>query len=106
MFGVLCGKYTLFSIEKKFSAHALSYGFDFLDIDAVILYDVISLKYACAVYRKPWSLWSCSSAVAFSFFLASLIVESTRLIFCPVPILYVTILLSYKSLIIDRYRKP
>ena len=43
---------------------ALSYGFSFLDIDGVIPYDRVSLKYACEVYGKPWSLWSCNFAAA------------------------------------------
>ena len=49
------------------------------------------------MYFKPWSLWSCNSAVTFSFFLAALIVLNTRLIFCPVPVLYATMLLSYNE---------
>ena len=69
-------------------------------------YDFVRLKYACEVYWNPWSLWSCNSAVTFSFFLAALIVFNTRLTVCSVPVLYATILLSYKSLMIDKYRKP
>lgn len=37
-------------IEKKFSAKALSYGLPRLDIDCLMLYDVVSLKYAWEVY--------------------------------------------------------
>ena len=33
-------------IEKKFSAKALSYGFPRLDMDGVMWYDCVSLKYA------------------------------------------------------------
>ena len=36
--------------EKKFSAIALSYGFPRLDIEGVMPYCLVSLKYACEVY--------------------------------------------------------
>ncbi len=56
--------------------------------------------------KKHWSLWNCNSAVTFSFFFASLIVLNTKLIFCSVPVFYATILLSNKSLMIDKYNIP
>lgn len=37
-------------IEKKFSAKALSYAFPFINIDGVMLYDLVSLKYSCEIY--------------------------------------------------------
>ena len=98
--------HSVLRIEKKFSAKALSYGLPRLDMDGVMSYDCVRRKYACDVYWKPWSLWSCSSAVTFSLFLASLIVLNTRLTFCSVPVLYATILLSNRSLMIDKYNTP
>ena len=60
--------HSVFRIEKKFSAKALSYGFPRLDMDGVMPYDCVRRKYACEVYWNPWSLWSCKSTVTFSFF--------------------------------------
>ena len=42
--------HSVLRIEKKFSAKALSYGLPRLDIDGVMLYDCIRLKYAWDVY--------------------------------------------------------
>ena len=37
-------------MEKKFSVQALSYGLPRLDMDGVMPYDRVRLKYACDVY--------------------------------------------------------
>ena len=42
--------HSVLRIEKKFSAKALSYGLLRLDIDGVMPYDCVRLKYACDVY--------------------------------------------------------
>ena len=42
--------HSVLSIEKKFSAKALSYGLPRLDIDGVMPYDCVRLKYAWDVY--------------------------------------------------------
>ena len=39
--------HSVLRMEKKFSAKALSYGFPRLDIEGVMPYDGVSLKYAC-----------------------------------------------------------
>ena len=39
-----------FSMLKKFSAIALSYGFARLDIDGIMPYDFVRLKYSWEVY--------------------------------------------------------
>ena len=45
--------HSVLRMEKKFSAKALSYGLLRLDIEGVMPYDCVSLKYACDVY---WGL--------------------------------------------------
>ena len=42
--------HSVFRIEKKFSAKALLYGLPRLDIDGVIPYSLVRLKYAYEVY--------------------------------------------------------
>lgn len=42
--------HSVLSMEKKFSAKALSYGFPRPDMDGVMPYDCVRLKYACDVY--------------------------------------------------------
>ena len=42
--------HSVLRIEKKFSAKALSYGLPRLDMDGVMPYDCVRLKYACDVY--------------------------------------------------------
>ena len=63
----------------------------------VVCENLVRLKYAFEVYWNPgpffttWALWSCSSAVIFSFLLAVRIVSNTNRTVCAAPILYATI---------------
>jgi len=81
--------HSVLRIEKKFFAMALSYGLSFLDMEGVMLYASVRLKYACEVYCNSWSLWRWSyvATLFFSYFIARRMVFNTRLTVWCVPVL-------------------
>lgn len=67
----------------------------------------VGSKYAFEVCWNPWSLWSCNSVATFFFFhVAKRMLSNAKFTVCCELVLQATMLLSYKSRIIERDSIP
>lgn len=70
-------------------------------------YAWVGSKYAFEVCWNPWSLWSCNSVATFFFFhVAKRMLSNAKFTVCCELVLQATMLLSYKSRIIERDSIP